>query len=286
MNRIRFVTMFLCMLLFSSAAAAPVWKVSVEDKHLFIGGTIHVLEARDYPLPDVFEQAYRAAETLVFEVDLQQSGSLVYQQALLQAALYDDGSTLADHLESSTLSKLRAFMQQRGLPLESMLPFRVGMLVTFLTLNELQRHGIRGEGVEQYFSRRALQDNKPVVALESIEQQIRYIAHMGEGEEDQMVRHTLAELDNFAAEFAALKSAWRAGDTQALERVGLDDFQVFPDAYESMLVERNRNWLEPIETMLQTESVEYVLVGVLHLVGPDSVLALLEARGYRVEQLQ
>ena len=190
-------------------ADAPVWKVSGNGQHLFIGGTMHVLQAEDYPLPEEFEAAYQAAERLVFEVDTQNAGSLQFQQVLLDAALYTDGSSLATHLQAATLSRLRAFMNQRGIPVESVLPFRVGLLVTLLTVNELQRHGIQGMGVDQFFSERAARDVKSVASLETVEQQIQFIAHMGAGEEDQIVLQTLEELDDFASEFDQLKAAWR-----------------------------------------------------------------------------
>ncbi len=267
-----------------AVADASVWRVSKGDHQLFIGGTIHVLQEQDYPLPPEFERAYVQAEKLVFEVDLAQAGSLAFQQELMQAALYDDGSTLVSHVRPSTFRQLEVFMQRRSMALEHFTSFKVGMLVLILTINELNRHGIEGEGVDQYFSARAAQDSKPIISLESIEQQIQFLANMGKGEEDELVLQTIEELNNLGAEFSALKSAWQRGDTQALVTLGLEDFKKFPAAYQSMLVNRNRAWLPKIEALLEDQVVEYVLVGVLHLVGEDSVLAMLEARGYQVEQ--
>lgn len=280
------LTALLTVLLVNVASAeAPVWKVSDEQYTLYIGGTIHVLDAGDYPLPEAFERAYRAADRLVFEADMQSAGTLGFQQRLLEAALYTDGSNLASHLRPDTLERLRDFMHQRGIPLETVLPFRVGMLVTLLTVNELQRQGIQGRGVDQFFNDRAVRDGKPVSALETLEQQIRFVAQMGTGEENQIVLQTLEQLEDFAHEFEQLKAAWREGDTAQLEAIALDDFKAFPAAYASMLVDRNRAWMPQIQTMLANREIEYLLVGVLHLVGPDSVLAMLEEQGYRVERL-
>jgi hypothetical protein len=266
-------------------AGAPVWKVSKGDFHIYIGGTIHVLDEQDYPLPAEFEQAYELAEKLVFEVDIAQVNTLEFQQKLLQKALYRDGSTLASHLEPATFTQLQEFMIQRGIPLENLLSFKVGMLLTILTVNELQRQGIQGMGVDQHFNLKAREDQKPIAALETIEQQIDFLTTLGEGEEDQIVLQTIEELEHFGEEFSILKSAWRSGDMSALIEVGLQDFLAFPKAYESMLVNRNRAWIPGIEAMLEDEQVEYVLLGVLHLVGNDSVLAMLKARGYHVEKL-
>ncbi len=275
-----------CVFLANTVQAdAPVWKVSKGNFHIYIGGTIHVLDEQDYPLPAEFEQAYELAEKLVFEVDIAQVNTLEFQQKLLQKALYRDGSTLASHLQPATFNQLQEFMIQRGIPLENMLSFKVGMLLTILTVNELQRNGIQGIGVDQYFNLKAREDKKPIAALETIEQQIDFLTSLGEGEEDKIVLQTIEELENFGEDFSTLKSAWRSGDMPALIEVGLQDFLAFPRAYESMLVNRNRAWIPGIEAMLEDEQVEYVLLGVLHLVGNDSVLAMLKARGYHVEKL-
>ena len=40
-------------------AASPVWLVESGQNRLFLAGTIHVLRASDYPLPEAFETAYK-----------------------------------------------------------------------------------------------------------------------------------------------------------------------------------------------------------------------------------
>ena len=59
----------------------------------------------------------------------------------------------------------------------------------------------------------------------------------------------------------------------------------FPDIYQSLLVDRNNNWLPQIEAMFDSKDTEFVLVGALHLVGKDGLLQRLEAAGYKVTQL-
>jgi len=52
-----------------------------------------------------------------------------------------------------------------------------------------------------------------------------------------------------------------------------------------VLVQRNRNWIAPIEALMQEERRTLVVVGVGHLVGEDSVTQMLQAEGYTVTQL-
>ena len=106
------------MLSLGAHADAPVWKVSMGENYFFVGGTIHVLQAQDYPLPDEFEQAYEIAEKLVFEVDIKQVNSTLFQQKLLKAALYTDGSTAWSHNAKDDERMVKAMRAGRKMTME------------------------------------------------------------------------------------------------------------------------------------------------------------------------
>ena len=54
---------------------------------------------------------------------------------------------------------------------------------------------------------------------------------------------------------------------------------------ERLLGARNRAWIPRIEGWLRSGRTWMVLAGAAHMGGPDGVLALLRARGWRVEQM-
>jgi uncharacterized protein YbaP (TraB family) len=56
-----------CMSSVSLYAETSVWKISNGDNVLYIGGTVHVLRASDYPLPDAFDTAFEKSDIMVFE---------------------------------------------------------------------------------------------------------------------------------------------------------------------------------------------------------------------------
>lgn len=271
----------------AEASVGPVWKVSKGDQHLFIGGTIHVLSAADYPLPSGFEQAYQAADVLVFEADTSQMQTPEIQQLILDRTRYHHGQSLRADISNDTYAYLQRFSIKRGVDVQNLAQFKAGMVTIILTLNELSLLGQAGQGVDDFFHQRAITDKKPTYFLETIEQQIDFLATMGVGQEDDLLVYTLKELDNLRVELAKLKSAWRSGSPEALEAVGLAPWQAdFPALYESLLVKRNQAWLPQLENMLATPEVEYVLVGALHLSGNAGVLTMLRERGYSVIVIQ
>jgi uncharacterized protein YbaP (TraB family) len=281
-NTVLFV---LLMLVQTAWAEGAVWKISKGEHYLYVAGTIHLLSKQDYPLPDAYERAYLDAGKIVFEFDIANANETMTRQQVFAKGMYKDGSNLATHLQPATLKKLREFTDGRGISLDSLMSYKVGMVFTILTVAELRRFGITGKGVEQYFQERAIEDSKSTAALESLEKQMDILASLGENDDDADVLDKIKELESIGEDFEGLRTAWRTGDTQSLIEIALRDVQNDPALYETALLSRNRLWAPKIEALVLDAPVELILVGVMHLVGEDSVLALLSAQGYNVEKL-
>ena len=168
--------------------------------------------------------------------------------------------------------------------MELVLKLKPGMLSVTLTIIELQQLGLVGTGVDEYFSLKALNEQKTINHLETVYDQLKFISTMGEGNENALIEYTLMDLKDLSKSFATLKNAWRNGDVIQLKKVALDPWKkLFPRIYDSLLVKRNDNWIPQIEQMLKTKEVEFVLFGALHMVGEKGILAQLKALGYKIE---
>lgn len=263
-----------------------VWRVSHGANQLFIGGTIHILGAADYPLPAEFDYAYQQSDRLVLETDMEKLQDPDFQRVMMRALSYSDGRNLKSVLSAETFQLLEDYCNSRGIPTDNLLPFKPGMVATTLTILELQRLGLGGVGVDAYFNARAIKDRKELGQLETVESQLAFISSMGQGQEDDLIAYTLEDIKNLPALMGELKQTWRKGDLSSLERVNIIPFKRdFPKIYQTMLVDRNNAWIPQIEAMLRTREVEFILVGALHLVGEDGLLEHLSKRGYEVEKL-
>jgi uncharacterized protein len=69
-----------------------------------------------------------------------------------------------------------------------------------------------------------------------------------------------------------------------MEKLLLPAMKASPELYARLLVERNANWVESVETCVRQKTSCFVVVGAAHLVGPDSLVAMLQKKGYTVEQ--
>jgi len=268
----------------SSPAETSVWKVEKGKSMIFLGGTCHLLRPSDFPLPPEFDRAYRASDLLVFEVDPSEFNNLSTQQKLMSKALYTDGSTLDQHLSPQTYERLKRYCEDNGIPVELLRKFKPSVLAVMMEAAELAKLNATSEGVDLHFYHQAKRDGKAVKGLETIDEQIGFIAEMGRGDEDGFVRHALQEVASMGPFYESLVAAWKQGNTERIHKLMIADFQNTPKLYKSMLTDRNENWLPRIDAYGQTPQKEFFLVGIGHLVGPDGILASLRRKGYKVEK--
>ena len=69
---------------------------------IYLGGTIHLLRATDFPLPEEFDQAYAASQRLFFETDIGAINSPEAQARMAQMMLAEPGKTLQSQLSPTT----------------------------------------------------------------------------------------------------------------------------------------------------------------------------------------
>ena len=82
-----------------------------------------------------------------------------------------------------------------------------------------------------------------------------------------------------------MADAWRDGRLDTLGKELLADFDDFPSLYDPLVTNRNKAWVRSLERYGNDGRRYLVVVGGLHLVGPNSVIDMLKARGHVVRRL-
>lgn len=281
----------LCLLPLLAALTAHaesfVWKVSKGANHIYLGGTFHLLKEEDYPLPKEFEQAYEKVNWLVFETDIGKLETAEFQQQFQKAFLLPDGQTLKTSLSAEAFRKLKNYCMLNNIDLQQFMAFKPQFITLIITVQELQKYGLTAEGVDSYFYKKAKTDGKLTSQLESMQSQIQYLANMAQGNEDNLIEQTLADAQELEVMMNGMRDAWRKGNEEQLNQLGnapmLTDY---PAIYQSLLVERNNNWMPRIKNLINHPEAKFVLVGALHLAGKDGLLSMLARQNYQIEQLQ
>ena len=279
------LSFLLCLLLPLHAMADPAfYRINKGNEQHWLLGSIHAGKPSLYPLPDPVERAWQQSRALVMEVDMTHISQEQWQEMGAITRLVD-GKTLKDHLPIDLYRRTLIAAGQNGLNESMLAPLRPWFAAITLTQAALERTGYRGEyGVDQHFAKRANDGGKPIVGLETLLEQLGYLASVGDNQ-TLMLESTLDELPDIQQGFDAVMTAWQNGDEATLinllrEEMAPPKLQAWLE--QTLLAERNRNWVKKWPS-LPNES--FIVVGALHLYGEHGLLALLEQQGWRITPL-
>jgi uncharacterized protein len=263
-----------------------IWKVTSQGGALYLVGSVHLLTRDYYPLSPALEAAYKDASLLVEEADMGELEAPASQFKLLSRGLLPANQSLDSVLSPATYQIVTRRVGELGIPIEPLKRFKPWMLALTLVQLEWQKAGFDGSlGLDRHFYDRAKTDGKAVQGLETIDFQVSLFDGMTMEDQDKLLADSLKDVDAERANVVKLVDAWKIGDATGMERLMLEDMKDEPVMYERLLVNRNRSWLPKLDALLTRPGRAFVVVGAAHLIGPDGLLALFRAKGYKVEQL-
>jgi uncharacterized protein YbaP (TraB family) len=274
--------------------AAPhqggLYRISHAGRVAYLFGTVHVGTPGFYPLPPEVSRALGGANRVVVELDTR--GNHDYVRALALHGRYGAGDDIRRHLPAATLRALTDALHARGISLSSMAGYKPWLVANLLLSEELERKGYRrSDGVERALLEQARRRGLRVTQLESAEYQLALYDSMDEASAARYLREVLDGLaDGRALRTAqAVIDAWASGDVRALDVV-LQESTTGPGAMAEftrrvLLGRRNPEMADHIERLMREDSVTFVGVGLLHLLGANGLPQLLAQRGYLVERV-
>jgi uncharacterized protein YbaP (TraB family) len=275
---------------------APVpllWAAERGGHIVYLLGSFHLLAPGDYPLSPDVDAAFADAESLLFELSPGEMASPTLAARMGQAALRTDGTRLDSELPEATRGKLHEWARANAARLggtaqnlQMFEPWFVGLAVGIVGMRDAGLDPALG--LDRHFGAAAIAAGKPADGLETGDQQIAFLDGMDHAEQVQFLDEALADAMPGNDDNATLHALWRAGDADAMwERLGAGMQRDYPRLYQRIDVERNARWLPVIERRLQGPGDEdtLVVVGALHLLGPDGLVERLRAAGYAVRRI-
>ncbi len=270
----------------ASAARHFLWQVTAPSgQQAYLVGSVHVLSKAFYPLSPALDEAFAASNVLVEEVDLDETRNPATMMALAGMAMLPAGQSIEQLVSKTTYEALRARAERQGVPIALLQRMKPWMAAVTLTAAQLNAAGFDGSlGIDQHFFDRAKVAGMPRRALETAAYQFERLDGLPAPLQEVALEALLTDADTQVSSITEIATAWRAGDVATIERLLTEGFEKAPQLAERLLHERNRNWIPHVERCLTEDARCFIVVGAAHLVGPGSVVELLRARGYRVEQ--
>jgi len=299
----------IAFLLFSSAAlfanaargaeALPkccVWRVTNSKAPFYLVGSIHALSRKDYPLPRPYELALKDARRLLFEFD--PNRGLEFEKKLAAAGKYPPGQNIRSKIDPKLLAWLRENVSavnvkhnrpkkspDRVADFDSGAGYKPWWIAQHLVDARNSSNMSTSHGLDNYLVSRARKMGKEIGGLESVDEHVAVLGGLSDRDSEILLCDALRPSNSDPGDVDRMRKAWRNGDTAALWAGDARSRKEAPWIAARLVDDRNVKWIPRIETELKSGKPTAIVAGALHFSGPNSVIALLQARGYKVEQL-
>jgi len=260
-------------------ANSLLWEISGNglEQPSYLYGTIHVIGKSDFVVSDLVMEKFKSVKKLALEIktdapDLQlkmMQSMMMGEDTTLQMLLGEDYETVSRFMQDSLALNLQLFATIKPLFIQA------------LTLPKIIGEPI--EAYDFYFAKLAQEEEKEIVGLETIDDQIKVFDGIPLKEQANMLVEFANDYSAQKALFHKMIDLYKAQDIRGLHQCMLQQPEY--EKYEELLInQRNRNWIAVIKKLIQPEKI-FIAVGAGHLPGEQGVIRLLEQEGYVLKPL-
>jgi uncharacterized protein YbaP (TraB family) len=255
------------------------WRVTNARAPFYLLGSVHALQRSDYEKAVTVEEAVKQSQLILFEVDPKEDQ--IFAAKLREAARLPRGEQIQGKISPKTYNYLRKITINGMAEWQHLRPWAIAMLLDYPALQGVSSI----YGVDNHVAEMARRYSKRTGGIETVDEHVRVFSdmHMIEGEVYllQAVVHAAEASPQFQLDVAA----WKSGDTNRLYAMHVRRMKEAPTVWWRLLDRRNEKWLPKLEAAIKSGTPTLVVAGALHFSGPRSVIALLQKRGYKIEQL-
>jgi hypothetical protein len=265
-------------------ADPALWVVKDRDTTIYLFGTIHVLKPGLTWFDEAVRQAFDQSQQVVLELVMPDPARM---QAIVAAnATMPSGPTLTEQLSPARQKQFAAALTGLGMPVGALDRVKPWYAATTLSILPLTKLGYDpANGPETVITAQAKAEGKPVIGLETAEQQIGYFGALSQKAQLQFLGSTLDELPKVDTEMSTMVDEWAHGQPDALAREMNDSLKDSPEVAKVLLINRNKRWAGWIKQRLGQPGTIFIAVGAGHLAGPQSVQAQLAKLGVKAKRV-
>ncbi len=252
-------------------------------KPSYLYGTFHLICPADLQITDAMKKAISDAQQVYLELDMDDPAMMGSMQ---KAMLMTGGKTVKDLLSPEDYTVLDNYLKQKM----SMGLAQLGMLkpIGLMSMMYMTMLPCQPASYDLTFAQMAATDKKEVFGLETLDAELAALDKIPLAEQLKGLVDMAKNPDEAKKEFADLIAIYKSHDLAKLmgtmqnSKFSGGDFTQYE---ESLLGERNANWIPVIEKAAK-EKPTFFAFGAGHLGNEKGVVNLLRKKGYTVKSVQ
>lgn len=282
--------------------AQLLWKISGADlaKPSYVVGTYHLAPVSFADSIPGLAAALDEVEQVYGELDMSELADPAKLMLLQQAMLLPEGQTLTELFTEEELTALNALMTELlgvdlsnpaiAMQLGRLTPAALQQQLTLIMFMQKHPGFDPANPFDGWFQKKALEENKPVGGLETVEFQTEVL--FGGTTLERQVEQLMClvnDREQNEKDMDLVLEGFFSQDMQKIEQA-MDakrgnSCDSTPEEDEVMIYGRNADWAKRLPAIMREKST-FLAVGAAHLPGERGLLQLLRAAGYTVEPVK
>lgn len=266
------------------AARGFMWEVKNNGNTVYLVGSMHIADDSFYPLRSEYEEAFAEADYLGVEIDISKAVDEEQQKLITNMGMYQDGTTLKDHVSKEIYAKLEEILKQNGMEKNALDAYKPWVVESTLSTLKAMTAGYEAAaGIDLYFIQKAMERKIPVLELESYESQLGMFDDFSKELQERNLKTALDNFDTLDDSVDQMADMWKSGNDEMLLEF-TNSMAVEPEFNKAMLIDRNIVMADKIDGYLKSDKKEeyFIVVGAGHYLGEHGVIKLLQDKGYTV----
>jgi len=281
-----FATVIIALFLLVHVQGQLLWKVSENGlpKACYLFGTHHLIGREQIKGFDKILALCGQQEAVVGEIDATDMASVqakIMQRVVMQGKNIKELMSAEDYTLVDTELKqlLGVGLDQLG----TMKPMVLQTMYVGLVYLRSQNLEKQPEAIDVLFEKNARENNKPVIGLETVEQQAAIIFDsLSVERQAEILVKSVKEKQKGIGLLKRLNACYLAGDLKGLSELDKEDEDMTPAEKKLMYDNRNADWMKQLPGILHKQSC-FVAVGCMHLAGDSGLINQLRKAGYTLE---
>ena len=269
-------------------AQGLLWQAQRGNLTIFLLGSVHVCDAGCYPFAPAVQQALLASNAVALELDAERTD---IASKIEQRGFYPAGQSLRQWVSPEQAARLsRVLAEQYGKPVEPLYRMRPWLFQTVVTMYAAEKIGLNSQlGVDLKLAEMARNQKKPVLELETLDEQLDMLDALGEKNIGEGVAQVINVLEDttLGINLNNLVVSWKKGN---LERLQIQVNALMTDAerrgtFAQAMQQRNRRMVDRLVKFSQHYQVLLAAVGSAHFLDTGNLLELLQQQGFKIRRL-
>ncbi|SFC88816.1 TraB/GumN family protein [Clostridium uliginosum] len=261
-----------------------IWEATKGDNSIYLVGTMHPAPNNVNFFNDKINNIIKETDGLATEIDLTDEKNIKELQDYVTNNFSLKNGEIKDLLVGDEEKILCNILLDYKLTYNDISKLNSNGLIMALCNQSYTLNEFTGPMFDLLLQQKYKELNKEVIGLESVKEQMGTLGTDMDSLKkyiDKYDRNLIKEESKYANE---LFEGYKNGDFNVAEQA-IKKHQENIDSYKKLIVDRNIKMADKIEKLSKSSKKYVVAVGYLHYFGEDSIIKLLEKKGYTVKSL-